>query len=135
MTALSQHHPSFQKLITFLGKIPAVATNETAWGGFGTGKEADGWWVKFRIDIDHDLAWHTVQELGHVLNELSVSERLPTLFKPVSPPPYLNGGPRDFLSWAIECGDASFKPGTVAEWLEGRLPQPVDDVSAWLTEE
>ncbi len=76
-----------------------------------------------------------MQEIGYVLNELSLSERLPTVFKPVSPPPYLNGGPRDYLCWLVECRDKAMKPGTVADWLEGRLPQPVDDVSAWPTDE
>lgn len=135
MTALKEHHPSFHKLLTFLSRIPAVQTNETGWGGFGSGKEDAGWWVKFSLAIDHRLAWNVVQELSYVLNELSVSERLPTVFKPVSPPPYLNGGPRDYLSWVIECSDPATKPGTIADWLEGRLPQPVDDVSAWPEDE
>ena len=91
----------------------------------------DGWWVKLCIDIDHTLTWTTVQEVSYVINELSISERLPTVFKPVSPPPYLNGGPRDHLSWVIECHDKMLNPGTVADWLEGRLPQPIEDVSAW----
>ncbi len=42
--------------------------------------------VKFSIDIDHPLAWHAIQELGNVLNYLSVTERLPNVFMPVSPP-------------------------------------------------
>jgi hypothetical protein len=66
-----------------------------------------------------------------VLNELALDSRLPTVFKPVSPPPYLNGGPRDFLDWVIECDDVKFKPGTVMRWLEGRLPRPVDDLAQW----
>lgn len=135
MTTLAKHHPSFRKLLTFLGRIPAVRTNDTPWGGFGSGSDDGGWWVKLSLDIDHHLAWSAVQEIGYVLNELSVSERLPTVFKPVSPPPYLNGGPRDFLSWVIECRETAMKPGTVADWLEGRLPQPVDDVSAWPDDE
>jgi hypothetical protein len=49
--------------------------------------------VKFAIDIEHPLAWSVVQELGHVLNYVSLEERLPTVFMPVSPPPYMNGGP------------------------------------------
>jgi len=91
--------------------------------------------VKFSIDLDHPLAWNVVQELGHVLNYLSVGERLPTVFMPVSPPPYMNGGPRDYLSWVIESTSADFTPEKCAEWLEGRLPRPVEDVSAWLNEE
>ncbi|NET91604.1 MAG: hypothetical protein F6K45_26645, partial [Kamptonema sp. SIO1D9] len=86
--------------------------------------------VKFEIDINHELAWNTIQELAHVLNYLSIDERLPTTFYPVSPPPYLNGGP-EFLSWVIENTDPDMKPGTVQKWLEGRLPNPVDSVEEW----
>ncbi|MGE0400900.1 MAG: hypothetical protein AB7T06_29585 [Kofleriaceae bacterium] len=91
--------------------------------------------MKFSIDIDHPLAWRVVQELGHVLNYLSLDERLPTVFKPVSPPVYLNGGPRTFLSWVIECDEPVFKPSNCAEWLEGRLPSPVDKRASWLLDE
>ena len=126
------HDPCFAKLISYLGRIPAVQTNDSPYGGFGSGSENGSWWVKFSIGVDHALAWHAVQELGHVLNYISVSERLPTIFKPVSPPPYMNGGPRDFLSWVIECSDEDMSPDKVAEWLEGRLPQPVEDETAWL---
>jgi hypothetical protein len=113
-------------LETFLLRIPAIR------GPIGKGRFAEGfWWMKFSIDLDHALAWNVVQELGHVLNYLSLEERLPTVFMPVSPPPYLNGGPRTFLSWVIESRSADFKPESCAEWLEGRLPRPVEDVSAW----
>jgi hypothetical protein len=116
----------FLSLEAFLHSVPALQLP------LGRGFEEDGtWWVKFSIDTKHDLAWRVVQELAYVLNYLSVNERLPTIFKPVSPPPYLNGGPGEFLSWVIECSDAAFKPGTVAEWLEGRLPRPVDDLEQW----
>ena len=126
-------HPKFQKLIDYLARIPAVVANDTPSLGFGSGEGGGSWWVKFSIDIDHELAWEAVQELGHVLNYLSLEERLPTVFKPVSPPPYMNGGPEDFLSWVIEAPD-DMRPGTVAEWLEGRLPRPVEDEAAWLGE-
>lgn len=117
---------AFTSLVGYLEKIPAVT------GSIGTGDlDGGGWWVKFSIDIEHELAWHAVQELGHVLNYLSLEERLPTVFKPVSPPPYLNGGPGEYLSWVIECPDPKCKPGTVMKWLEGRLPQPVDDEGEW----
>ena len=71
------------------------------------------------------------QEFGCVLNYLSLTERLPTVFMPVSPAPYLNGGPADFLSWVIETKTPELKPETVADWLEGRLPRPVDDPQQW----
>jgi hypothetical protein len=117
---------AFQSLEAFLASVPAIASP------FGHGRDATGsWWVKFSIDTANPLAWHVVQELAHVLNYLSVNERLPTTFKPVSPPPHLNGGPEEFLSWVIECSEKEFKPGTVAEWLKGRLPQPVSDLTQW----
>jgi hypothetical protein len=117
---------AFAKLLAFLKRVPALQQP------VGHGSDADGhWWVKFSIDISNTLAWNVVQEFSHVLNYLSVQERLPTVFKPVSPPPYLNGGPAEFLSWVIECEDKDFRPGTLAEWLEGRLPRPVEDLSQW----
>ena len=113
------------KLDAFLRRVPAI-------GNFvGTGVDHGMWWAKFAIDIDHPLAWRVVQELGHILNYVSVSERLPTVFMPVSPPPYLNGGAKDFLSWVIESTSSEFTPGNCLEWLEGRMPQPIDDVAAW----
>ena len=117
---------AFKSLEAYLASVPAVQQ----WFGHGY-DESGGWWVKFGIDIEHPLAWHVVQELGHVLNYLSIDEPLPTVFKPVSPPPYLNGGPKEFLSWVIEPTAPEFTPANCLEWLEGRLSHPVDDVSAW----
>jgi hypothetical protein len=120
----------FQPLVEYLSKVPGITVP------IGTGSAEDGrWWVKFAIDVNHRLAWRVVQELGHVLNYLSLSERLPTVFMPVSPPPYMNGGPDDFLSWVIESKSDGFDPRTCAEWLEGRLPKPVDEESAWETDD
>ena len=119
---------AFKSLTEYLEKIPSVETQ------IGFGDEAGNWWVKFTIDITHELAWHVVQELGHVINYLSLNERLPTAFYPVSPPPYMNGGPSDFLAWVIETKDSNFKPGTLQKWLEGRLPNPVDGLEQWNTE-
>ncbi len=127
------HHPKFAKLIDFLVRIPAIETNDTPSRGIGAGQEDGDWWVKFSIDVDHDLAWHTVQELGAVLNYLSLDERLGSVFKPVSPPPYLNGGPEDFLSWVIEAPD-ELRPGTLADLLEDRLPKPIENEAAWYGE-
>ena len=113
-------------LTQFLSRIPAIEDK------VGSGLLDNGcWWVKFAINIDHPLAWSVIQELGHILNYMSVSDRLPTVFMPVSPPPYLNGGPKQFLSWVIECRDIDFKPNDCAEWLEGRMPRPVDDKEQW----
>jgi hypothetical protein len=122
-------HSDFDKLLAYLNRVPAMSSSV-----IGTGKFEDGnWWVKFSLDIEHPLAWHVVQEFGCVLNYLSVTERLPTVFMPVSPAPYLNGGPEEFLSWVIESKVPSFNPDSAAEWLEGRLPDPVDDPSQWVS--
>src|SRR3712207_4041125 len=75
-----------EKLRSFLDRIPGVKVHSVS-------EEAESlWWVKFEIDIELPLAWNVVQELGYVLNYISLTDRLPTLFMPVSPPPYLNGG-------------------------------------------
>ncbi len=130
----AKHHPQFHKLLAYMVRVPGIETNDTPSHGFGSGElDGGGWWVKFVINIEHPLAWHVVQEFAHVLNYLSLEERLPTVFKPVSPPPYMNGGPTEFLSWVIECA-SDMKPGTVADWLEGRLPRPVDDPIQWQTD-
>ncbi len=117
---------AFTTLTDYLDKVPAIEES------IATGTDSQGlWWVKFTIDINHPLAWHTVQELGCVINYLSIKERLPTVFYPVSPAPYLNGGPADYLNWVIETKDKNFRPGTLMKWLKGRLPQPVEDIEQW----
>ena len=104
-------------------------------GAIGTGIDEGLWWVKFRIDIEHPLAWQVVQEIGHVVNYVSVNEKLPTAFYPVSPPPYMNGGPDEFLSWVIENKDPEFTPDLMKTWLECRLPQPVKNEAQWSSDE
>ena len=117
---------AFKSLIDYLEKVPAINSP------IATGTDEEGfWWIKFQIDIENKYAWNVVQELGCVVNYISINERLPTAFYPVSPAPYLNGGPTDFLSWVIETKDKEFKPGTLKKWLEGRLPNPVDDLKQW----
>ncbi|HEX7338313.1 MAG TPA: hypothetical protein VF271_00095 [Rhodanobacteraceae bacterium] len=120
----------FDKLLSFLRRVPSIQESIGA-GTFENGN----WWVKFALNIEHPLAWQVVQEFGCVLNYISVNERLPTIFMPVSPAPYLNGGPEEFLSWVIESKEPEFTPLDAAEWLEGRLPDPVDDPSQWDFEE
>ena len=114
-------------LVIYLKRVPAVRKNCVGVGDIDGG----GWWVKFGIDLSHKRAWQTVQELGHVLNYLSLNDRLPTVFKPVSPTPAMNGGPEDFLSWVIECSDPDFTREEAAEWLNGRLPNPVEREESW----
>jgi hypothetical protein len=117
--------PGSEALIALLSRIPGIDRRV----GRGT-LPGGGWWVKFQLDVKHESAWCVVQWLGHLLNYISISERLPTVFKPVSPPPYLNGGP-EFLSWVIECEDPEFSPNQLAQVLEARLPQPIEDMREW----
>ena len=117
---------SFSTLVRYLKQVPSIESHV----GFGTLSNGC-WWAKFTIDIEHPLAWRVIQELGHVLNYLSIDERMPTIFMPVSPPPYLNGSPKDFLSWVIESNDSSFGPSECKKWLYIRLPRPVHDLEQW----
>jgi hypothetical protein len=126
--------PDFEALLAFLERLPAIRL-PTGRRSIGHGLFANGtWWVKLSLDTRHPLAWRHVQELGHVLNHVSLTDRLPTVFMPVAPPPALNGGV-EFLSWVIESTDPSFMPHECARWLEERLPRPVDDLGQWQTEE
>ena len=116
----------FNSIIEYLEKVPSINSP------IATGSDEEGfWWIKFQIDISNPYAWNVVQELGCVINYISLNERLPTVFYPVSPAPYLNGGPKEFLSWIIETKDREFKPENLKEWLEGRLPNPVEDLGQW----
>ncbi len=121
---------NFTELIEYMNKIPAVESSISS--GIYDDKN---WWVKFSIDIEHKLAWNVVQEFGHIINYLSLEEKLPTVFYPVSAPPYMNGGPNDFLYWIIESKDSNFLPVHLKDWLQGRLPDPVDDLDGWEVEE
>ncbi|RBL86476.1 hypothetical protein DDE05_10230 [Streptomyces cavourensis] len=118
-------HANLPRLVDYLGRIPGVrvASSEVQPDAY--------WWVKLTIEPGHPLAWRVVQELGFVLNYFSVQEKLPTVFKPVSPPPYLNGGPEEHLAWVIESTWNYIDPGWIAQTLEGSLPRPVDDAQSW----
>jgi len=120
-------HKGLPVLVDYLSKIPGinVMSSEVTQDAY--------WWIKFDIDINHKLAWHVVQELGYVFNYYSISEPLPTIFKPVSPPPYLNGGP-EFLSWVIEPTFNYIDPSWILDMISGRLPSPIEDENQWLSE-
>lgn len=123
----------FETLYAYLERLPAISL-PAGRKSIGSGVSDDGnWWVKFHLDTSHPLAWRHVQELGHVLNLVSIEERIPCAFKPVSPP-YMNGG-EEFLSWVVESFSHEFTPAVCAEWLEGRLPRPVEDLQKWNLEE
>ena len=119
--------PKFETLLEKLPAIDLPAGRKSI--GYGT-SENGNWWTKFSLNTEHPLAWRHVQELGHVLNHISVDERLPTVFKPMSSPSYMNEGV-EFLSWVIEGTGPGFTPDECAAYLAGRLPVPVDDESKW----
>lgn len=120
----------FDKLLSFLETLPAIGL-PAGRKSIGRGRFPNGnWWVKFRLDTTHPLAWRHVQEFGHVLNLVSIDEPLPTVFMPVSPPAYLNGG-EEFISWVIESTENGFTPDHCADWLEGRFPKPANDPASW----
>ena len=87
----------FEKLLTFIEKLPAIdlpaGRKSIGRGSFENGN----WWVKFTLDTTHPLAWRHVQELGYVLNYVSLEERLPSVFMPVSPPPVFERRRRVFI--------------------------------------
>jgi hypothetical protein len=121
---------SFTQLTNYVSQVPSIKP------GIATGVSDHGiWWIKFQIDIEHPLAWRVVQELAFVANYLSVDERLPTVFYPVSPPSYLNGGPGEFLSWVMESEQIDFLPDMLKEWLEVKLPYPVSELDSWLIDD
>jgi hypothetical protein len=117
------------KLHGFIQHIPAITAVASS------APDAPYWWVKVRIDLNHRLAWRVVQELAWVCNQLSVEAPLPTVFKPLSPPPYLNGGPHDYLSWVLESTIPFLDAGYVADILEGHLPRPVQHAQEWLLDD
>ena len=117
----------FKSLLNIIEKVPGV--NKPISYGY----QNNLWWVKFSINIEHCLAWIVIQEFGHLLNYMSVNDRLPVRFYPVSPPPYINGGPKDFLSWVIDSEDESFTPDLLKQWLEARLPDPIEKEEAWIS--
>lgn len=113
------------KLVELLNRIPAVdvIAHEATPSAY--------WWVKFTVDIQHPLAWCVVQALAFVFNEISISEKLPTIFKPTSPPPYLNGGPDESLFWVVESTYNYIDPHEIAQIVEERLPHPVEQIDQW----
>ncbi len=44
----------------------------------------------------------------------------------------MNGEAKIFYQWVIQCSNhPEFSPDVVCDWLEARLPNPVDDESQW----
>jgi hypothetical protein len=64
MRNLDHHHRRFHRLIDYLPRVPSVMTNSTPSPGIGSGMANRVWWVKFKIDIEHPLAWTAARNLG-----------------------------------------------------------------------
>jgi hypothetical protein len=111
-------------LARFLHSIPGVE--------FWSGKsDTQGWWVKFGIDPSSGISWHIVLELGHILNSFALRDPLPTVFKPVAPPPQGNNAALEDLAWVIECRKTNFSPIECATVLRQWGPSPASDRKAW----
>ena len=113
------------QLVTFIRALPGVALISNSSSG------QHRWWIKFTIDLADEFAWRVIQELGFVLNFISLTELLPTVFKPVSPPPYLNGGPEENLAWVIEATVPFVDPISILAVLQERLPNPPGERASW----
>jgi len=114
----------FDQLLEIIESIPSINRE------IGFGEEQGYWWLKLSVDISHELAWHVVHGLGHVINYLSEEKRLPTRFYPVAPS-LEYGGPEEFLAWVIEVEHPDFLPNNLSEWLRSRLPSPIEDYGRW----
>ena len=112
-------------LARFLDSIPCIEVLG------GKRVEGDWWWVKFRIDPASRLSWYVVMELGHILNYFALNDPLPTVFKPVAPPPQGNDAGLDDCAWVIECFKPEFSPIECATVLRQFGPSPASSVSAW----
>jgi hypothetical protein len=123
----AKRHARVKRLAKLIGTLPGVK-------GPVAHNASDQWfwWVKFTIDTRHALAWHVIQRLGYVFNYYSIEQHFDTKFMPVSPPPDLNGGPRQYLSWVVEATLGFYDPGPSMEALRRELPQNVKSKAEWM---
>lgn len=126
LTADSARHAAVRRLAAVVRKLPGVHRSI----GTSTPEEAF-WWLKFSIDTEHPLAWHVIQRLGYVLNYYSLEYKFHVSFYPASPPPALNGGPREFLSWVIEARLRYVDPRPIHKALRQELPARLSSEAEW----
>jgi hypothetical protein len=126
MTLAPVHSPRIRRLAEFLARIPAVDADDSTSAGMSSGEDDGRWWIRFRIDVDDDLAWETIEALAYAVNGPGEA----TTFRPVSAVGEAADGPEESLFWVLEAPAAS-DPDHVASRLEAALPFPVDDLSAW----
>lgn len=126
MTGAPVHSPRIRRLAEFLARIPAVDADDASAAGMSSGEDEGRWWIRFRIDVDDDLAWETVEALAYAVNGPGET----TTFRPVSAAAEASDGPEESLFWVLEAPETT-DPDHVASRLEAALPFPVDDLSAW----
>lgn len=97
-----------EELAAFLERLPGVSV--LAFELAPTTR----WRVVIEICAGHELAWRVVQELSFVLNYISVSERLPTVFRPLA------------KGWSVESTLPHVDPRAIAQCLESYVPSPED---------
>ena len=113
-----------EELIAHLPVVDAPVSSGIYENGF--------WWVKFDINLQHPMSWRVIQVLAHTINYLSISERLSTVFYPLSPSPFAEGVSLKSMYWIIEFNSQDFSPNELSAWLESRLPAGNDE-AAWAT--
>jgi len=121
-----KRHAGVKALVRLLKKLPGVR------GSVGMSELGDVfWWAKFSIDLKHPLAWHVIQRLAFVLNYYSIEQKFDCKFYPASPPPDLNGGPHEYLSWVIEARVGCVDPHPIVKVLRAALPRTLSDTKMW----
>jgi hypothetical protein len=110
------------EVIDFFKKIPALDSPVLI------SEEEKYWSIDFTIDLDHEIVWNVIQYFGYICN---CGGKQGLLFLPMSPPPYLNGGPYTHMSWSILCKNLDFSLADFLQILEEYLPVPLDDFEQW----
>jgi hypothetical protein len=117
---------NFNKLNTLLLSIPCVKSVDCY------DEMEDLWSCHIRMDLTHEIVWHLIQGIAFVINDTSITGKLPATFYPTSPPPYLNGGPYNYLHWIIRSESPEFIPDYCCEWFINRFPNNPEFNESWL---
>jgi hypothetical protein len=108
------------QLVDFLRQVPSLRNFRRSAVDFRS------WWVSFEIDLSLPLAWKVIRALALNLNNHSANMWLATVFKPIP-----DKRPDQPTCWRIESTDPLLDPAEVVQWLEMKLPTPLNDVDAW----
>jgi hypothetical protein len=112
-------------LARYLHSIPGVTI-------VGGGEDETGWWIGLNIDHRRKAAWNIVLELAHILNSFALNDPLPTVFRPVAPPPQGDNEDLAHLGWVIGCNNSRFRPEECATILRQWGPGPATEEKAWI---